>query len=142
MFYVSNSQCQPPQPACTWAQVFQYDCYPRSCIWKDPKIIKEQLMTQVFGQRTAINRIITLLNNHMKATENQRKMPVVLHFAGDHGVGKSMSADIVSEYAFRFHQGRPINQRKALLYLNMDSFKQGDEQKLSENLQVYFFILY
>lgn len=96
LFYSPSSSCKPKLPECTWKQVFDPLCYPSQCRFYSVKTMKEQLRQNVFGQRSAIDRIASLLHNHVENMGNYKRLPLVLHFAGDNGVGKSMSGKVLS----------------------------------------------
>jgi hypothetical protein len=119
----SSSICKKPEVECTWYNP-ALSCQTRICI-RESGIdkIRMQLKKSIFGQEYAVNRILAHLETHSNSVLAQTaNSPLVMHFVGDNGVGKSETAKIISEQSFRFHVGKEMTDQYALFYRGGSSY--------------------
>lgn len=76
------------------------------------KNMEKYLLSRVFGQDEAIRKITDAFSSRQAGLNK----PLVLHFAGDNGVGKTLTALAISEALFSV-KNKLTNYRKGTIYL-------------------------
>lgn len=114
----SEPKCPPPVIPCR--EVSNYlnsKCYYFNCQRESEfEKIFIYLKTKIYGQDEALQQIKTILKPFLLENTKDEKKPLVLHFVGDNGTGKSLTASLLSELLFLCHKGRRKEDRKNLLY--------------------------
>ncbi len=115
-------------------------CYNLGCSrTTDADMIHKKLTAKIFGQPTALEEIRSNLKAAFsKDKEKDRDSPpLAMHFAGECGAGKTESALIISEYAFKIHIGRRKQFRSSLMFVNGGEFGHDPTKPRPQLVQKY-----
>lgn len=94
------------------------------------KTLQERLQKIVVGQDESVKMIINHISAHVKRTASMgsiKKAPLVLHFAGDFGVGKTLTASVISSYLFKESLGKDTVEHKATALFSGSNYLAHDK---------------
>lgn len=78
--------------------------------------VEAKLKRIVVGQEDALKTVVNHLAAHFRPKVGFLKTsPLVLHFGGDFGVGKTLTASVISAFLFKEHAGRETVEHPATL---------------------------
>lgn len=152
--YQSECKGAPPPSLCNGKirKFVSLWCYPYWCkrTTQFDKIY-DRLKTRIYGQQQALNQIRAVLRPIIDNTDISKEMlmkspsssstsflPPLLYLVGDNGVGKSLSASIISENLFEYHQQRTKEHQKSLLYLDGQDYAAPPDENLRQTHAIMF----